>query len=279
MNSHKELRPDVEQPSYREPASPRGSYGRILIGVSNARIPAEFLDYVSAWSYRDAVIRVAAFAPSADGAPSSGDADDAHRAAEHMLYVARNTLLARGLSAETEFLALSHLRSNSSDALAETARRWEADLLMSDCTGPVTLACDAKCPVLTVPAEGIGHRHVPPRRIFVASDDSDASRAAVSEAARIAGISAVLRVGYVAHSPVESLNRAGHDAVMLEPAHAGGNLGHAIGLAAQEWNADLLVMGTHGKRPTGKWRFASIAQQVSALALLPLLLVPHAQAD
>jgi nucleotide-binding universal stress UspA family protein len=279
MNSHKALQPDVEQTSPRVPASPGGTYRRILIGVCNGRIPADLLDYASAWSHRDTVVRLAAFAPSADGASPPGNADDAHRAAEHVLQDARNTLLARGLSAETELLALSHSCPSRSDALAAMARRWGADLLMSDCAGPVTLACEAKCPVLTVPAEGIGHRHVPPRRIFIASDDGDASRAAVSEAARIAGTDAVLRVGYVAHSPVESLNRAGHDAVMLEPAHSGGNLAHAIGLAAQEWNADLLVMGTHGKRPTGKWRFASIAQQVSTLALLPLLLAPYARAE
>ncbi|MFM0511727.1 universal stress protein [Paraburkholderia sp. RL17-373-BIF-A] len=64
---------------------------------------------------------------------------------------------------------------------------------------------------------------------------------------------------------------------MLEAEHAGDNIGHAIGRAAQECHADLLVIGTHGNRPTGKWRFASVAGQISALAVLPLLLVPYAQ--
>ncbi|MBB5462406.1 universal stress protein [Paraburkholderia sp. Cpub6] len=152
-------------------------------------------------------------------------------------------------------------------------------MLLTDCAGSASLAREVHCPVLTLPAGGIGRCHVPPARIFVASDDGDASRAAVSEAMRIAADRAAVRVGYVACSPQDRWDRLSHEAVILQPAHEGDDIAQAIGLAAREWRADLLVIGTRGARLTGKWRFASVAEQVAALAVLPMLLVSYSPAD
>ncbi|WP_184043568.1 universal stress protein [Paraburkholderia sp. MM5384-R2] len=67
--------------------------------------------------------------------------------------------------------------------------------------------------------------------------------------------------------------------MILQPAHEGDDIAQAIGLAAREWRADLLVIGTRGARLTGKWRFASVAEQVAALAVLPMLLMSYSPAD
>lgn len=46
--------------------------------------------------------------------------------------------------------------------------------------------------------------------------------------------------------------------------------------AAQEFNADLLVLGTHGRRGMRRLMLGSVAEQTLRLAQLPVLLIPSA---
>lgn len=43
--------------------------------------------------------------------------------------------------------------------------------------------------------------------------------------------------------------------------------------AAAKWPADLIVMGTHGRRGLGRWALGSDAETVLRLATMPVLLV------
>ncbi len=43
--------------------------------------------------------------------------------------------------------------------------------------------------------------------------------------------------------------------------------------AAKEWNADLIVVGTHGRRGVGRALMGSGAEQIIRLAPVPVLVV------
>jgi nucleotide-binding universal stress UspA family protein len=47
---------------------------------------------------------------------------------------------------------------------------------------------------------------------------------------------------------------------------------------ASGWHADMIVMGTHGRRGVTSWVLGSVARRVARIAPTPVLLVnaPHA---
>jgi nucleotide-binding universal stress UspA family protein len=45
---------------------------------------------------------------------------------------------------------------------------------------------------------------------------------------------------------------------------------------ANAWRADLLVMGTHGRRGAARWVLGSVARRVVGITCTPLLLVNSA---
>ncbi|MGT2509106.1 universal stress protein [Cupriavidus basilensis] len=49
----------------------------------------------------------------------------------------------------------------------------------------------------------------------------------------------------------------------------------ALDRAAQEWQADLIVLGTHGRRGARRLVLGSVAESFTRLSTLPVLLVPH----
>ncbi|CEG59008.1 universal stress protein [Legionella fallonii] len=53
-----------------------------------------------------------------------------------------------------------------------------------------------------------------------------------------------------------------------------GRIAEAIVKEAQEWPADLLVMGTHGRRGFSHLLLGSVAENTIRLATMPMLLVP-----
>lgn len=53
----------------------------------------------------------------------------------------------------------------------------------------------------------------------------------------------------------------------------GGRVCDAIVKEANDWKADLIVIGTHGRRGAGRWLLGSDAEQVLRLAPVPVLLV------
>ena len=59
----------------------------------------------------------------------------------------------------------------------------------------------------------------------------------------------------------------------------GEDVAERILLAARDWHADLIVMGTHGRRGFRRMVLGSVAERVLRSSALPVLLVPsHAQA-
>lgn len=69
------------------------------------------------------------------------------------------------------------------------------------------------------------------------------------------------------------------DCVLLDK--SGLRLGEAVAQAAQTWEADLVVCGTHGRRGMSRLMLGSGADQIIRLATVPVLIVraPDAQAQ
>jgi len=252
-----------------------GCYRRLLVVVrEGSALPVMAVDYVSAWATPDAVAGVASLPgseSSCDGTPQSprgvSSADVATADA------VRCALLARGVDAiESGTLKLA-AGANAAESIGAVAHRWGADIVLCDDRSIAHLAQAAACNVLFLPTDGSHRFHIPPRRIFVASDESACALGAVAEARRIAGGNAELRRAYILF---EAGGASSSDlaTIVLAAAHHGDNLAHAIVQAAREWGADLLVQGTHGALPRAVWRYGSVAAAVALVADMPLLLVP-----
>ena len=56
----------------------------------------------------------------------------------------------------------------------------------------------------------------------------------------------------------------------------GGRLAEAVASAAREWQADLIVVGTHGRRGVGRMLLGSGAEQIIRLAPVPVLVIRSA---
>jgi nucleotide-binding universal stress UspA family protein len=62
---------------------------------------------------------------------------------------------------------------------------------------------------------------------------------------------------------------------MVETELMGGeNIAHRIRRAAQEFDADLVVMGTHGRRGVRRLMLGSVAERTLRIATCPMLLIP-----
>lgn len=254
----------------------RGCYRRLLVTVREGGVsPAMAIDYASAWATRDAVAEVVALRDTeheGDGAkqrvsrvggPDLATAD-----------TVRCALIARGVDATASCASQAPAGSSARDAIAKVAACWGADIVLTDYPCPAHLAQVSARNVLYLPADGSRRFHVPPRRIFVASDDSAGALRAVEEARRVAGEGGQLRRAYVSLEPAVGKS-LGSATIVLTAAHHGDNLAHAIQQAAHEWDADLLVLGSHGALPQARWRFGSVAADVALYTDMPLLLVPE----
>lgn len=60
---------------------------------------------------------------------------------------------------------------------------------------------------------------------------------------------------------------------MLETELSGDDVAHRIQLAAQEFGADLVVLGTHGRRGVQRLMLGSVAERFVRMATCPVLLV------
>lgn len=66
---------------------------------------------------------------------------------------------------------------------------------------------------------------------------------------------------------------AGVEADTLLFDHLGERLADAVAEAARQWKADLVVVGTHGRRGVGRMLLGSGAEQVIRLAPVPVLVI------
>ena len=164
------------------------------------------------------------------------------------------------------------------------------------------------CPIVIVPAAFSGVEDRLPKRVLFAVDGSSHAIRAVKYGVRFAAPDAELLALYVidraAHwsdmVPVDVLE----DAFVEEGAHAlaaakamlddvsahastrlaktariGDDIAQTIVREADDWKADLIVVGTHGRRGIARWMLGSVAERVVRLARMPVLLVhasePH----
>ena len=61
--------------------------------------------------------------------------------------------------------------------------------------------------------------------------------------------------------------------------HNARRLGESIAHCAQEWQADLIVVGTHGRRGMGRLLLGSGAEQIIRLATAPVLVIRASDVD
>jgi nucleotide-binding universal stress UspA family protein len=144
-------------------------------------------------------------------------------------------------------------------------------------------------------------------RILVAIDGSPGAAHALQHAVGLAkGLSASLRIIHVVdigllpygpelsididalldarYAAAEKILAAARDSVqapglevetrLLDTATPVQHVAAAIAEAAASWPADLLVLGTHGRRGFERWLLGSVAEGVARRSSVPVLLVP-----
>ena len=149
------------------------------------------------------------------------------------------------------------------------------------------------------------------KRILVAIDGSETSEHAFDTALQLARDSdAQLQPLYVVDNPLmaydafgydptnlrdafveegkrllaDALARMKHESVagvprIVDVAPVGEDISERIRISANEFNADLLMLGTHGRRGFKRLFLGSVAERVVRSASLPVLLVPGRQAQ
>ena len=169
-----------------------------------------------------------------------------------------------------------------------------------------TLAARARCALLIVPADYARPSDGPLQRLMFAVDGSEPSLHAMRVGLGFAVPTTLLYAAYVVDRavrltdlvPVRALEDAyraeGEDALArIGPLlHATGNptkrgivetrptsddVAHALMRDAVHWHAELLVVGTHGRRGIAAWLIGSVARRVAHLAQVPVLLVRGAE--
>ncbi|WP_342952521.1 universal stress protein [Paraburkholderia sp. JHI869] len=162
-------------------------------------------------------------------------------------------------------------------------------------------------PILIVPVDYEAASDEYPSRVLFATDGSDASVAAMRVGARLVAPRADCRVIYIVDrllapgtGPFEeyledTLTKSGQIAVkaaadelaaydqqnewavttaILKTANTYDDVPHAIDREARHWQAQLVVLGTHGRRGLTRWLLGSVAEREVRLTAMPLLLVP-----
>ena len=227
-----------------------------------------------------------------------------------------DTLTGAGLHVECAVIDLSTQGGDVSRALAEAAADWQAELLVVGARqhhglarwieGTVSepLEQASPCPLLIVPESCVQHA---PTRILFAVDGSSQASAALSTGLRFAPPGAKVRAVYVVDRavrltdfvPIHVLEDAfreegklalahaasqlarGHEhasTALIETERSNDDIAHAIMREAQHWHADLLVMGTHGRRGIARWFLGSVAGRTARITPVPLLLIRSADA-
>ncbi|MDN7487217.1 universal stress protein [Burkholderia sp. AU45274] len=165
-----------------------------------------------------------------------------------------------------------------------------------------TLTTRVRCALLIVPAAYVRPSDGGLQRLMFAVDGSEPSLHAVRVGLGFATPTTLLYAAYVIDRavrltdivPVRALEDAyraeGEDALAkIGPLfHATGNpskrgvvetrptsddVAHALMRDAVHWRAELLVVGTHGRRGIAAWLIGSVARRIAHLAQVPVLLV------
>ncbi|GAU04402.1 universal stress protein [Burkholderia stabilis] len=169
-----------------------------------------------------------------------------------------------------------------------------------------TLTTRARCALLIVPVGYARPSDGTLQRLMFAVDGSEPSLHAVRVGLGFAAPTTLLYAAYVIDRairltdivPVRALEDAyraeGEDALakigplfqatgnptkrgVVETRPTSDDVAHALMRDAVHWRAELLVVGTHGRRGIAAWLIGSVARRVAHLAQVPVLLVRGAE--
>ncbi|WP_321939685.1 universal stress protein [Paraburkholderia sp. J8-2] len=197
----------------------------------------------------------------------------------------------------------------SPDLVVLGARHHRALLRWVEGEVSAPLARLLHAPTLIVPGEYEGGSDGPPSRVLFAIDGSEVSLNALRAGARLSAPRADWRVIYVVDrllapgtGPFEeqledTLMKSGQVALkvagdelatddqqskqvvetaLIKTGSTYDDVPHTIERDAQHWKAQLVVLGTHGRRGLTRWLLGSVAERTLRLTSVPLLLVPPA---
>ncbi|CAM2161704.1 Universal stress protein UspA [Paraburkholderia sacchari] len=164
------------------------------------------------------------------------------------------------------------------------------------------LARICPCSILVVPDSYEREANGGPKRMVFAVDGSEPSQHALRYGMKLATEQTSLRVVHVLDQAVwmsdfvplplfeDALVKEGNAALaaatatlaslgiesesaMISTDRTSDDVPHAIVKDADHWHADLVVMGTHGRRGISRWLLGSVASRVLRITHVPLLLV------
>jgi nucleotide-binding universal stress UspA family protein len=164
------------------------------------------------------------------------------------------------------------------------------------------LARMCPCSILVVPASYESSNGGSPQRMLFAVDGSEPSKHALRFGLKFTTKQTSLRVVHVLDQAVsmsdflplplfeDALVKDGNavlemaaatlaglrieaECTMTSTDMTSGDVPHAIVREADRWDADLIVMGTHGRRGISHWLLGSVASRVLAITHVPVLLV------
>lgn len=189
----------------------------------------------------------------------------------------------------------------NADLLVVGARQHHGLLRWMEGTVSGHLAKHGHCAMLIVPAEYNQQTQGAPRRILFALDGSSVSIDALRIGVQMAVSETQLRAIYVVdhavrlsdfvpiHLMEDAFLKEGEAtlakaaaifATLPNPSETGlvdtaitnDDVPRTIVREAARWDADLVVMGTHGRRGAASWFIGSVANRVARIATIPLLL-------
>jgi nucleotide-binding universal stress UspA family protein len=191
--------------------------------------------------------------------------------------------------------------AQDADLLVVGARQHHGLLRWMEGTVSGHLTKHGHCAILIVPAEYNQQTHGAPRRILFALDGSSVSIDALRIGVQMAAPETQLRAIYVVdhgvrlsdfvpiHLMENAFSKEGEAALanaaavfatlpnpietgLIDTAIANDDVPHTIVREAARWDADLVVMGTHGRRGAASWFIGSVANRVARITNIPLLL-------
>jgi len=192
------------------------------------------------------------------------------------------------------------------DLLVMGARHHRWLLRWVEGTVSEPLARRATSSLLLVPENSRVRTDTAPQRILFALDGSAYSLGALRMGLDLASADAQLRTIYIVDravhlfdiAPVDMLEGAfleegrvalelaqrilddegrAAQCALVETHRTGDDVPHAIVRDAQQWNADLIVIGTHGRRGMARWFLGSVAARTLRIADTPVLLARPAE--
>lgn len=228
------------------------------------------------------------------------------RDASEAVKLAKEVFADANIDVDARVLELSRLGGYAGNALIDAASEWHADLLVVGARqhhgmlrwveGTVSefVTSQTPCSILIVPASYVAAIHAYPRRILFALDGSEASFNALHSGLHLARPDSCTRAVYVVDRAVRFLEDtfveegnkvlaavAGIFANQINPVELGlaktdppsDDIPHTIVREAQRWHADLVVVGTHGRRGLSRWFLGSVAGRTARITQTPLLMV------